>query len=287
MDTNQKFQTKQIIYFIRHGTAQHNVIEINPIDGSHIHPDKYDPKYTDSKLLPRGYAQAQEAGNVLRSALKILNDNRPLDGIFSSPLTRCLETTKGVVEGGSNSKNMPGHFDSSATGTHTKTNASNLQWIVREELREACGIHYSDKRSSKSLLESLWPHVNFESISEEDQIWKPDKREGWGDLERRIDYFLQWISWHYHQKCNEREYQNSPGSGAVPSFLVTTHGVWLECLFQKYHPHLMEGGKRVHNCDLFRAILHCEWERNERSDDWKCMSIQLVHVDQIHGRKQI
>jgi broad specificity phosphatase PhoE len=187
----QKYKTKQTLYIIRHGIAYHNLsikVKLKSKDGpcddggdatsrgkftyKYQHPDKRDPKYTDSKLvLPRAHQQARKAGRRLR---KILQNNnidecsvtnssddsctrtvrsmtgktQPLTCVFVSPLTRCLETAYFVMnELMDDDDNMK-----RTKNDEIKVSTNPPPWICKEDLREAFGIHYSDKRSCKSSL---------------------------------------------------------------------------------------------------------------------------------------
>lgn len=50
--------------------------------------------------------------------------------------------------------------------------------MVKEKLRERNGVHYCDKRSSKSWIQNAYPNFTIEpGFTEEDELWKPDQRE--------------------------------------------------------------------------------------------------------------
>jgi len=243
------FQTKQTLYIIRHGTAQHNIPEF--VNGSSQPPNTRNPKFTDSRLVPQGHSQAHKAGELLRSVL-----DGQLDGIMSSPLTRCLETIDVIAE---------------------KLNFGG-KWVVREELREAYGIHFSDKRSNRSTLEAQWPNVYFGELTELDEAWKPDSRENLQNVQDRIDIFLQWLSWNQLVQSSDKP----GGENSASTLLIASHGVWMECLFRMHYPSILEGGKRVYNCDIFRAVLECKWEKID--GEWKCTQLYMSHVNLVHGR---
>ena len=304
------FHTKQTIYIVRHGVADHNVMQLINGNGnsgttgggggssspSYSHPNLLDPEYTDARLTPRGRLQAQEAGRVIRSvlldeAVTPLSTLSPLllDAIITSPLTRCLETTKEMME-------------QIQIGTEFQGAARQLgRWIVKEELREAHGIHFSDKRSPRSQLELAWPNVDFQFISEQDEDWRCDQRETVHDVNRRIDAFLHWLTWSELVQSQSQSSSQSSASNtdtgtcrqastcdinkdktnSSSTCLVISHGVWMECLFKRYFPIIMEGGRRVYNCNVFRAIVESDWEK--RDDAWQCHGINISSVDLIHG----
>ncbi len=139
-------------------------------------------------------------------------------------------------------------------------------------------------------------------MTEEDEDWKPDQRETFINLHQRIDNFLLWLSWSrivqifsekgsspedddhklqedMHQKLMKRQY-----------LLVVTHGVWMECLFRKYYPQILNGGRRVHNCHMFSVDLVCSWvkdfgENSSGDGKWKCKKISLDGVKFIGKEK--
>ena len=302
------FHTKQTIYIVRHGVADHNVMQLINGNGnsgtggggsssspSYSHPNLLDPKYTDARLTPRGRLQAEEAGRVIRSVLleETVSPVSPvssppllLDAIITSPLTRCLETTKEMTE-------------QIQIGSEFQGAARQLgRWIVREELREAHGIHFSDKRSPRSQLELAWPKVDFQFISEQDEDWRCDQRETVHDVNRRIDVFLHWLTWSELVQSQSQAQSSFSNTGTdtcsqastcdinkdntnSSTCLIISHGVWMECLFKRYFPRIMEGGRRVYNCNVFRAIVESDWEK--RGDAWKCHGINISSVDLIHG----
>ena len=86
--------------------------------------------------------------------------------------------------------------------------------------------------------------MNFpHQMPEEDVLWSPTERETIRSIQRRVDGFLQNLA------CDLLH------SDADSSTLVVSHGVLLEVLFHRYCPHVLNGGRRVHNCDLFEATV--------------------------------
>eukprot|EP00553_Chaetoceros_curvisetus_P001226 CAMPEP_0204619500 /NCGR_PEP_ID=MMETSP0717-20131115/5859_1 /ASSEMBLY_ACC=CAM_ASM_000666 /TAXON_ID=230516 /ORGANISM="Chaetoceros curvisetus" /LENGTH=174 /DNA_ID=CAMNT_0051633515 /DNA_START=32 /DNA_END=553 /DNA_ORIENTATION=+ len=145
------------------------------------------------------------------------------------------------------------------------------KWNAREDLREAYGVHYPDRRSSRSRLVAQWPHVHFNDMTEEDEAWRPDKRESLSEVRHRIDRFLVWLSWnqvHYVNNGNTSNDVQGP-------FLVVSHGVWMESMLGKYCPSLLEGDKRVYNCDIYRATLVGQWGRDSVESKWECAGIHI------------
>ena len=127
------------------------------------------------------------------------------------------------------------------------------------DIREAYGMHYTDRRSPLSQIKANFPHVMYhqQSLStEEDVDWQPHSRESRDDVIRRIDNFLSWLI----QQPQE-------------SIAVVSHGVWIECALMKYCPHVLEfGKKRVHNCDVYYANLIYDEDQQQ---------LALKNVEQI------
>ena len=71
--------------FLRHGEAEHNVAFHK--EGASVFKEE---AYRDAKLTAKGIEQAIEAAKAL-SSLKI-------EAIWSSPLTRCIQTAEEVFE---------------------------------------------------------------------------------------------------------------------------------------------------------------------------------------------
>lgn len=76
--------------FIRHGQAEHNVAAEQYGNSAYS-----DPYYRDAKLTDLGHKQTLEVGKEI---IKIA-DRRPLH-IFSSPLTRCIQTAENILQNG-------------------------------------------------------------------------------------------------------------------------------------------------------------------------------------------
>ena len=156
-----------------------------------------------------------------------------------------------------------------------------LSWEVREELREAFRIHYTDKRSTRSQLEARWQNVNFGDLSEEDEAWKSDERETIENVECRIDYFLKWLLWNISSTRTNTHTNTNTKSSAT---LAVSHGVWMECLLRKYCPSLMEGGtRRIYNCDIVRVVLRGQWDLI--GADWNCRNLELQCPSFINNTK--
>ncbi|KAI1397992.1 phosphoglycerate mutase-like protein [Hypoxylon fuscum] len=174
----------KLMYVIRHGRGVHNVKmdelklseeagQLETYDGKPKNWKNYwsrldgDGKviWSDAKLVEEGEKEAQELASLLFDEAQ--KDALPLPGsIYTSPLARCLETTRLVYE--------------SVMAKRGKC----LQAIVKENLRERITDHTCDRRSSRSWIESNYPKFIIEQgFSESDTSWKADKAES---LEQHI-----------------------------------------------------------------------------------------------------
>ena len=199
----------QTVLFLRHGVAKHNVKD--ELTGEK--PNICSPAFWDPPLLDRGM---REALTVRERLLHVL---RRVDLVITSPLTRCIQTANLVFFPG-------GNYD---------VPSSPPPMLCLEQVREAFGIHYPDKRRDKRLLQKHWPNVQFDpSMSDLDEQWSDKSRETLQDVVQRVGQFLEWLV-----KRNE-------------SFVfVVSHGVWIESCFRAYFPEPLSGEQRVYNCDCF------------------------------------
>mmetsp|Transcript_7184 Transcript_7184/g.10292 ORF Transcript_7184/g.10292 Transcript_7184/m.10292 type:complete len:325 (-) Transcript_7184:261-1235(-) len=308
----QMHTRKLTVYFVRHGVAIHNIPVIDPTTGVASHPNLQDPSFTDSRLIPRGERQAWEAGHKLFCDLNRQDGNREmtsvddmssstdvvenLDGIsrgynysirlkenenyssnnrggkgidmvVTSPLTRCIHTASLAMQS----------YLQSAGGSNVIVKNHPL-FVCQENLREAHGRHFSDKRRKKSELEAYFPMVQFDPEMKEDDVeWNPNERETVAALNRRIDQFMYWLA------CRDL--------GPSPHVLIASHGVWIECCLLRYFPQVLDmGRKRVNNCDLFCGTFSSIWEKSFENQSqvsqskstsnpkWSCSSISLENV---------
>ena len=88
--------TKSYVVLVRHGQGDHNVAQRDAILNQKPDPLKTDSAgmYLDAELTKLGKAQAKEAGKKLSSLL----GGRPISTIYSSPLTRAIQTVIGIKE---------------------------------------------------------------------------------------------------------------------------------------------------------------------------------------------
>ena len=178
------------------------------------------------------------------------DENVEIDLVVCSPLTRCIQTAKYLIPTffEADSKNPKTNGESSRS-MYTSDGPNVLldkdcRLFCHHDLREAFGMHYSDKRGPLSKLQEYFPRMTFHpSITEDDTDWRSDRREGIDDVARRVTSFLHWLVLQPHENV-----------------LIVTHGVWMEVCFRLLCPAAIDNGrKRVYNCDVYTGIL----ERSE------------------------
>ena len=133
------------IYLIRHGVARHN------IQGPHGEkPDLLDPSYTDPELIRQGEIQASVLGEQMRRRGLTIDDSsmdmedndntiKPIELVFCSPLTRCLQTA---------SHTFPSHFASNTPSNQSNESSPfildrNCKVCCHKDIREGeylCGM---------------------------------------------------------------------------------------------------------------------------------------------------
>jgi len=257
------------IYMIRHGIMYHNVVVSERDRESR---DWFDPSLTtrgrssirhsamfmrellteenacqqtnDSTTIDSGSTKSESISSACGSACKAssieaLNNVTPKHvTIVSSPLTRCLETS------------MILHDEISKRAPET---VLMRQLYCHELLREAYGICLSDQRRRKSQLKALFPGFQFDVLmTEEDELWTCTDRETIASINGRIRKFFCHLASSYTTEIAPLGPKQKEAEAVV---ILVTHGVWMECCLNHYAPDLMQGGKRVHNGDMYRAEL--------------------------------
>lgn len=79
-----------IFLFVRHGQAEHNTAAERLGDSAYE-----DPQYRDALLTEMGHVQARAAGDTILQ----IHNRRPVH-IYSSPLSRCIQTAEEIVAAG-------------------------------------------------------------------------------------------------------------------------------------------------------------------------------------------
>jgi len=169
----------KIVHCIRHGQGFHNLLaEIFYSHGrrwkqfSHSSDNPYViPEILDPPLTQTGRDQAR----ALCPRIKTLPIEHIPDLVVLSPNYRALQTGIIVCE-------------------HLLGSDKNIPFVAHEMLREETGVHICDKRRPKSQQEREFPFVNFEMVdSEEDEIYRHDRRENKMEVGERIYKFMLWL----------------------------------------------------------------------------------------------
>jgi broad specificity phosphatase PhoE len=125
--------------------------------------------WADATLTPLGQHQALAANSLWKQQIP---HGIPIpETYYVSPLTRTIETADLTFNG----------IDG----------LSNYKPYIKELCREALGIHTCDRRSTKTHLESTFPHLTFEpNFSDADVLWEKDYREPESARRYRLSVFL-------------------------------------------------------------------------------------------------
>ncbi|KAI0376607.1 phosphoglycerate mutase-like protein [Hypomontagnella monticulosa] len=179
----------KLMYVIRHGRGIHNVKmdelkqaeaagTIETVDGKPLNWKNHwahvdgDGKvvWADALLVDEGIAQAKKLAELWLDEAE--RDALPLPGtIYTSPLARCLQTTKYVY-----------------TPIMTQ-NGKELQPIIKENLRERITDHTCDRRSSRLWIKGKFPnYIIEEGFAELDESWDPNSFE---TLEQHVSRIQQ------------------------------------------------------------------------------------------------
>ncbi|GMI44692.1 hypothetical protein TrCOL_g13892 [Triparma columacea] len=247
--TNRIDLPTKTVYLMRHGIARHN----------HHNIKIQSPIYLDASLDTTGAHQALAVGMRFRNVVGHGHVNvtkekvEPIDLVCVSPLTRCLETAHHAWAFGC--PMMPTEtgaveVEDEATRRRKLKHAKRHKiknplpmmhpstpppFVCIEELREASGLYYPDMRRPRSQLQAAFPYVDFSMIqTEEDELWREDKRESLSELNRRISKFWQWL-----------------GTRPEKNIAIVTHGVWIEECLRRNVPKVLRGGVRVQPADVF------------------------------------
>jgi broad specificity phosphatase PhoE len=200
-DENTRYK---VLFLARHGQGFHNyAIEIY----GQKEWDRYwslldgDGKIVwgpDAELTELGIQQARD--NHMGWKKQIVEGIPSPTIYYVSPMTRALDTMQytwnGIVE-----ENVPPP-------------------LVIEDLREDYGEHTCDKRRSRSYIHKRFPEVGIESsLTEDDELWKPDWRETHRQHNVRTDRFLQWLFNEDWESPKHNYVSITSHSGTVNSFL--------------------------------------------------------------------
>ncbi|KAH8680941.1 histidine phosphatase superfamily [Xylariales sp. PMI_506] len=177
----------KLIYVIRHGRGVHNVVmeevgsEAWKKHWSHLEGDS-ERTWVDARLVEDGIAQAEGLARFWSDAAQ--GNGMPIpQSLYTSPLARCLETTRLVYR----------PMMAAAGGRQPL-----LRPVIKESLRERVTTHTCDKRSSRSWIESNYPeyHIGEKSTSEgefaeDDVFWSPGDPETEPEHTARMQALLE------------------------------------------------------------------------------------------------
>lgn len=117
--------------------------------------------WSDAQLNPEGESQAATLSSFWTS---LINSGAPVPSIYTSPLTRCLQTTQLIWEPTLTSLSLP------------------FAPLIKEDLREQMTDHTCDRRSSLTHIKSLFPKFSVEDgFTEKDEQWRADRWEALAD----------------------------------------------------------------------------------------------------------
>lgn len=115
--------------------------------------------WADAKLTQTGKSQALEIKATLERDIREMKVPMPVK-CYTSPLTRCLDTTRLAFSGLEWPTDQP------------------FRPMIKEALRERLGKHTCDRRSTRSWIESNYAEFEIESgFTEQDELWQSDYRE--------------------------------------------------------------------------------------------------------------
>lgn len=123
-------------------------------------------------MTEKGKSQALEIKATLERDIREMKV--PLPGkCYTSPLDRCLETTRLAFSGLGWPTDQP------------------FKPIIKEALRERLGRHTCDRRNTRSWIESNYAEFEIESgFTEQDELWQPNYRETADEHVARVKQLL-------------------------------------------------------------------------------------------------
>ncbi|TDL19205.1 phosphoglycerate mutase-like protein [Rickenella mellea] len=195
----------RLIFLGRHGQGYHNVAEAKyGTEQWDAHWAKLDTDGElvwgpDPDLTPAGEDQARAAHDIWEEELAY-NIQIP-QKFYSSPLTRAIRTCQLS-------------FDGLVNDPHCRPE-------ILENCREEYGVHTCDRRRTLTYLRETFPHFTIErGFTEDDELWKPDKREKRDHLATRARMVLDRI----FNSDSEYFVSISAHSGIIRGFIdVTGH----------------------------------------------------------------
>jgi broad specificity phosphatase PhoE len=189
------------IHFIRHGQGFHNLVaDLFSSSGRTWvqHTKSPDnpyamPEILDAPLTEKGRQQAL----ILQPRVRTFDIQPEL--IVLSPNCRAIQTGTIVFE----------HL------------IGKIPFLAHEMAREENGVHYCDKRRSKSRQEKEFPMIDFSLLeTDDDVIFREDRRETKMEVGERIYKFMEWLA---------RRSEKTVAVSSHSSWLLTVFNGVCEC----------------------------------------------------------
>ncbi|KAI6163259.1 histidine phosphatase superfamily [Pisolithus thermaeus] len=194
----------KLFFLGRHGQGYHNFAwekyRAKPWDDywSKLNGDGELTWGPDPELTPLGEGQADEAHVAWKTEFQC---GLPFpEKLYCSPLSRAIRT------------NQLSFKDLNPDGRKT---------TIVENIREEFGIHTCDKRRTRTYIHETFPEYLIEDgFTEEDELWTPDVRETWEDVDVRVKAVLDMI----FKNDKEQFISITAHGGFINAFLrVTNH----------------------------------------------------------------
>ncbi|ROW10703.1 hypothetical protein VPNG_05130 [Cytospora leucostoma] len=176
---NREGKSKYMLFYVvRHGQGYHNVKEDEV--GREDWEDHWarldgdgSATWFDAHLTEKGKEQAAAINTFLRTS--VVENGLPVPmRHYTSPLSRCLETTRIAF-----------------ADLETASIKEKPETVIKEDLRERLGIHTCDRRRTRSWIHENYPDYNIDAgFTENDELWKPDRRESLDEHTLRINNLL-------------------------------------------------------------------------------------------------
>ena len=180
---------------MRHGEAEHNVAFYTEGDAAFSNE-----KYRDAPLTEKGKQQAHDLGVAL-SPLNILD-------IWSSPLTRCIQTTQELYE---------------------EINCNGL-YLHDTLLERQGGRHVCNIRKSKQELQTSFPIFNSSLIPEYGPLWV--EHESNHVVSQRMIMFLLYLQ-EVYKNISETEKEKEKEKEKDIYICIVSHNNAIQCVTGK------------------------------------------------------
>lgn len=246
----------QTVVLMRHAVARHNVVD----RATGKQPNLTSPSLLDSSLTTEGKVKAVTAGDLIQTWWNTTQAGKHIEMVVTSPLTRCIQTATIAF--------LPGDYAQPTAVI-----------VCKEDVREAYGIHYPDRRREKSVLQVKHGvrsipiisllfvyNKNLTAVSRSKFFLRLVSRRSlnvasqkhWPSVQFEDCMTEEDVAW----RADRRESWNEL-SRRVEQFVawlvqqggdnvvIVSHGVWIETLLRTYAPAALGRDQRVHNTDAF------------------------------------